>query len=68
MMRAFKIDLGYFFSYVAGCENFNKVLQIFTMCRDELGEILSACEFLDSECMRLVETHLNLTNPLSGNS
>ncbi|CAI9603662.1 unnamed protein product [Staurois parvus] len=51
-----------------GCENFSRVLQIFTMCRDELGEILSACEFLDSECMKLVETHLNLTNPLPENA
>ncbi|XP_072263912.1 D-2-hydroxyglutarate dehydrogenase, mitochondrial [Pyxicephalus adspersus] len=51
-----------------GCENFSSVLQIFTMCRDVLGEILSACEFLDSECMRLVETHLNLTNPLPENA
>ncbi|KAM9317332.1 D-2-hydroxyglutarate dehydrogenase, mitochondrial [Gastrophryne carolinensis] len=50
-----------------GCESFNKVLEVFTMCRDQLGEILSACEFLDSECMRLVETYLKLTNPLAEN-
>lgn len=31
-----------------------------------LGEILSAYEFLDSECMRLLNTHLKLTNPICG--
>lgn len=31
-----------------------------------LGEILSAYEFLDSECMRLLNTHLKLPNPISG--
>lgn len=33
-----------------------------------LGEILSAFEFLDSECMRLLNTHLKLANPISGGS
>ncbi|XP_063771914.1 D-2-hydroxyglutarate dehydrogenase, mitochondrial isoform X2 [Pseudophryne corroboree] len=51
-----------------GCENFSRVLQVFTLCRDQLGEILSACEFLDSEAMRMVQTHLKLSNPLPDNA
>ncbi|XP_071999287.1 D-2-hydroxyglutarate dehydrogenase, mitochondrial isoform X1 [Engystomops pustulosus] len=51
-----------------GCENFSKVLQVFTLCRDQLGEILSACEFMDSESMRIVQTHLKLINPLPDNA
>ncbi|KAM4772157.1 D-2-hydroxyglutarate dehydrogenase, mitochondrial isoform 1-T2 [Rhinophrynus dorsalis] len=47
-----------------GCESFAKVLQVFTLCRDLLGEILSAYEFLDTESMRVVQTHLKLRNPL----
>ncbi|XP_068136703.1 D-2-hydroxyglutarate dehydrogenase, mitochondrial [Hyperolius riggenbachi] len=47
-----------------GCEDFSRVLQVFRLCKDQLGEVLSACEFLDSECMRMVETHLKLTKPL----
>ncbi|KAM4043561.1 D-2-hydroxyglutarate dehydrogenase, mitochondrial isoform 2-T2 [Anomaloglossus baeobatrachus] len=51
-----------------GCENFSNVLQVFTLCRDHLGEILSACEFMDSESMRMVQTHLKLINPLPDNA
>ncbi|KAM3930295.1 D-2-hydroxyglutarate dehydrogenase, mitochondrial isoform 2-T2 [Leptodactylus fuscus] len=51
-----------------GCEYFSQVLQIFTMCRDQLGEILSACEFMDAESMRMVQMHLNLINPLPDNA
>ncbi|XP_077147070.1 D-2-hydroxyglutarate dehydrogenase, mitochondrial isoform X1 [Ranitomeya variabilis] len=51
-----------------GCEHFSKVLQVFTLCRDQLGEILSACEFMDSESMRMVQTHLKLINPLPDNA
>lgn len=31
-----------------------------------LGEILSACEFMDEKCMELVERHLKLTSPVRG--
>lgn len=31
-----------------------------------LGEILSAFEFMDAECMQLVGQHLHLTNPVQG--
>lgn len=49
-----------------GCETFEQLLQTFQLCRGMLGEILSAFEFLDSECMRLLNTHLKLANPISG--
>uniref|UniRef100_A0AAV2JDY9 D-2-hydroxyglutarate dehydrogenase, mitochondrial n=1 Tax=Knipowitschia caucasica TaxID=637954 RepID=A0AAV2JDY9_KNICA len=48
-----------------GCETFEQLLQTFQLCRGMLGEILSAFEFLDSECMRLLKTHLRLSNPIS---
>ncbi|KAG9494334.1 hypothetical protein GDO78_001928 [Eleutherodactylus coqui] len=51
-----------------GCEDFSRVLQVFTLCRDQLGEILSACEFMDSESMRIVQKHLKLINPLPDNA
>uniref|UniRef100_G3P6J9 D-2-hydroxyglutarate dehydrogenase, mitochondrial n=1 Tax=Gasterosteus aculeatus aculeatus TaxID=481459 RepID=G3P6J9_GASAC len=48
-----------------GCETFDQLLRTFQLCRGMLGEILSAFEFLDSECMRLLNTHLKLPNPIS---
>lgn len=49
-----------------GCDTFEQLLKTFQLCRGMLGEILSAYEFLDSECMRLLNTHLKLTNPICG--
>lgn len=48
-----------------GCETFKQLLKTFQLCKGMLGEILSAFEFLDSECMRLLNTHLKLPNPIS---
>ncbi|XP_036927423.1 D-2-hydroxyglutarate dehydrogenase, mitochondrial isoform X1 [Acanthopagrus latus] len=48
-----------------GCETFEQLLKTFQLSRGMLGEILSAFEFLDSECMRLLNTHLKLLNPIS---
>ncbi|XP_027856197.1 D-2-hydroxyglutarate dehydrogenase, mitochondrial isoform X1 [Xiphophorus couchianus] len=48
-----------------GCETFDQLLKSFQLCKGMLGEILSAFEFLDSECMRLLNTHLKLANPIS---
>lgn len=48
-----------------GCETFEQLLKTFQLCRGMLGEILSAFEFLDSECMRLLNTHLKLPNPIA---
>ncbi|XP_057619004.1 D-2-hydroxyglutarate dehydrogenase, mitochondrial isoform X2 [Chionomys nivalis] len=47
-----------------GCPGFAEVLQTFSTCKGMLGEILSAFEFMDAECMKLVGQHLHLTNPV----
>lgn len=47
-----------------GCSGFAEVLQTFSTCKGMLGEILSAFEFMDAECMQLVGQHLHLTNPV----
>ena len=36
----------------------------FTLCKSELGEILSAFEFMDRESMAVVTTNLGLDNPV----
>ena len=51
---------------VAGCPGFAEVLQTFRTCRVMLGEILSAFEFMDAECMKLVRLHLGLSCPVQG--
>lgn len=48
-----------------GCETFEQLLKTFRLSRGMLGEIMSAYEFLDSECMRLLNAHLKLPNPIS---
>ncbi|XP_032235585.2 D-2-hydroxyglutarate dehydrogenase, mitochondrial isoform X2 [Nematostella vectensis] len=50
-----------------GCDSYKTVLETFKMAREMLGEILSACEFLDHHCMRLLNKNLNLHNPISSN-
>lgn len=47
-----------------GCPGFAEVLQTFRTCRAMLGEILSAFEFMDAECMKLVRLHLGLSCPV----
>ncbi|XP_075385175.1 D-2-hydroxyglutarate dehydrogenase, mitochondrial isoform X2 [Tenrec ecaudatus] len=47
-----------------GCPGFVEVLQTFRSCKLMLGEILSAFEFVDAECMRLVGQHLGLSCPV----
>lgn len=49
-----------------GCPSFSQVLSTFTTCKGMLGEILSAYEFMDNECMELVKRHLKLVNPVAG--
>ncbi|GFO13968.1 D-2-hydroxyglutarate dehydrogenase, mitochondrial [Plakobranchus ocellatus] len=48
-----------------GCENFQKVLDIFVTCKSHLAEIMSAFEFMDSPSMELVKGNLSLVSPLS---
>lgn len=50
----------------AGCPSFAEVLQAFSTCKTMLGEILSAFEFMDAECMQLVTRHLHLSCPVQG--
>ncbi|XP_043434388.1 D-2-hydroxyglutarate dehydrogenase, mitochondrial [Prionailurus bengalensis] len=47
-----------------GCPGFSEVLQTFSTCKGLLGEILSAYEFMDAECMWLVTRHLRLASPV----
>uniref|UniRef100_H2ZNH5 D-2-hydroxyglutarate dehydrogenase, mitochondrial n=1 Tax=Ciona savignyi TaxID=51511 RepID=H2ZNH5_CIOSA len=47
-----------------GVDTFEGLLHVLRKAKQDLGEILSAVEFLDSACMGLVKTHLNLTNPI----
>ncbi|XP_036110898.1 D-2-hydroxyglutarate dehydrogenase, mitochondrial isoform X2 [Molossus molossus] len=47
-----------------GCPGFAEVLQTFSTCKRMLGEILSAYEFMDAECMQLVGHHLRLARPV----
>ncbi|KAM5271025.1 D-2-hydroxyglutarate dehydrogenase, mitochondrial isoform 1-T4 [Hipposideros larvatus] len=47
-----------------GCPGFAEVLQTFSSCKGMLGEILSAYEFMDAECMQLVGHHLHLASPV----
>ncbi|KAL2775378.1 D-2-hydroxyglutarate dehydrogenase, mitochondrial isoform 3 [Daubentonia madagascariensis] len=49
-----------------GCPGFAEVLQTFSTCKRMLGEVLSAFEFMDAECMQLVGRHLHLTCPVQG--
>jgi FAD/FMN-containing dehydrogenase len=48
-----------------GCPGFAEVREVYTTAKSMLGEILSAVEFMDSECMEVVERHLPLQNPIS---
>ncbi|XP_062902307.1 D-2-hydroxyglutarate dehydrogenase, mitochondrial-like isoform X1 [Mobula hypostoma] len=47
-----------------GCDDFDKLLDIFKESKGMLGEILSAFEFMDYGCREIVYEHLKLTNPL----
>ncbi|XP_038605038.1 D-2-hydroxyglutarate dehydrogenase, mitochondrial [Tachyglossus aculeatus] len=50
-----------------GCSSFDQVLETFRTCKGMLGEILSAYEFMDDKCMKLVVHHLKLSNPVTEN-
>ncbi len=48
-----------------GCANYERVLKVLATAKAELGEILSAVEFLDRESMELVLKHIpNTRDPL----
>ncbi|XP_076451705.1 D-2-hydroxyglutarate dehydrogenase, mitochondrial-like isoform X1 [Babylonia areolata] len=48
-----------------GCNSFEGVLNIFKEAKQQLGEILSAFEFMDSASMDVAIGNLHLTNPIS---
>jgi D-2-hydroxyglutarate dehydrogenase len=51
------------------CADFSKVLETFQKARAELGEILSAFEFLDKESLELSQrVHEDVNNPLEDDS
>jgi len=48
--------------------NFESVVKTFKECKGRLGEILSSCEFIDSDSMVCVTENLKLTCPLDPNN
>lgn len=51
-----------------GVPSFARVVDTFRAARSALGEILSACEMMDGECMRVVEDKLGYRNPMQEES
>lgn len=47
-----------------GCQSFEDVIKCYRISRQYLGEIVSACEFMDSLCMTSVDDNLGLSSPL----
>lgn len=47
-----------------GCQSFDDVKKIFIKAKMMLGEVLSAFEFLDDQCMDCVRTNLKYRNPI----
>ncbi|KAJ9461417.1 putative D-2-hydroxyglutarate dehydrogenase [Diplonema papillatum] len=46
-----------------GCDSFDDVLQTMQLARQELGEIVSAFEFADAECVRMSQAHTGNRQP-----
>lgn len=49
---------------IVGVDSYERVCQIFTKAKEDLGEILSAFEFFDRPCVDLVRKHFALREPL----
>lgn len=47
-----------------GCKSFQTVLDIFKESRHQLGEVLSAFEFLDSQSMTVAKENLKMNSPI----
>ena len=63
MVKSLKVD---FFSLLkTGCSSFQDVQDIFRETKGQLGEILSAFEFMDTASMEMIGENLHLTNPIS---
>eukprot|EP00834_Sanchytrium_tribonematis_P003990 NODE_176_length_14102_cov_0.889595.p2 type:complete len:458 gc:universal NODE_176_length_14102_cov_0.889595:4608-3235(-) len=50
---------------VLAVNSYKDVVRVFQQAKKHLSEILSAYEFWDSGCMKLVDTHLNCRQPFS---
>ncbi|XP_022663613.1 D-2-hydroxyglutarate dehydrogenase, mitochondrial-like isoform X2 [Varroa destructor] len=50
---------------ILGCDNFERVLDVYKMSKSRLAEFLSALEMFDHSCMQCVQENSGLTNPLS---
>ncbi|OXA50134.1 D-2-hydroxyglutarate dehydrogenase, mitochondrial [Folsomia candida] len=48
-----------------GLDSYSKVLETYQKARNDLGEILSACEYIDNETMKCAEENMNLKAPIS---
>eukprot|EP00116_Pleurobrachia_bachei_P000738 sb/3461000/ len=46
-----------------GCKSFEDVVQTYRLSRQSMGEIVSACEFMDRTCMKAVNENLSLSSP-----
>lgn len=53
-----------FLHCLAGCESFSRVLDLLRSSRCDLGEVLSAFEFIDDQYLATIRDHLKLTCPL----
>jgi len=53
---------------LVGCSSFDAMLELLSAARVNLNEILSAFEFIDSEAMSSVMTHLGVSNPITSSS
>ena len=50
----------------AGINSFEGVLRTMQMAKQELGEILSSCEFIDQASLECVVSNLKLRPPIEG--
>jgi len=51
---------------LVACESYEKVIETSRAAKRELSEVLSALEFFDVRCKRLVEEQLGFANPIAG--
>ncbi|OQR74354.1 d-2-hydroxyglutarate dehydrogenase [Tropilaelaps mercedesae] len=49
---------------ILGCDNFERVLDVYKMAKNGLAEFLSALEMFDHSSLQCVEDNVGITNPL----
>jgi len=52
--------------FFTGLESYSKVLEAFKKAKKDLGEILSACEYIDSESFECAAQNMKLKIPIEG--